>query len=79
MVKDQLLGVSGAAPLCGLLPQTLRARAERGLVPVARRNPLRFKLSTILRYAKTQPALKIGRPRDLVRAARRFHSDIESI
>lgn len=63
---DQLLGVSAAAQITGLLPQTLRARAESGRIPIARRNPLRFRLSAIMRYRESAPALGIGRPRDIV-------------
>jgi len=71
-MEDQLVGVSAAAQITGMLPQTIRARANRGEIRVAARDPLRFRLSTILRYKTSAPPLKIGRPRDAVLAARRL-------
>ena len=53
---DQLIGVSAAAQITGILPQTFRARAESGRLPIARRKPLHFRMSVILRYRETQPA-----------------------
>lgn len=61
------VGPSAAAELLGISAQLLRYRANRGEVRVARRRPMRFRLSDVVEYRATMrpPDGRRGRPRHI--------------
>jgi hypothetical protein len=61
-----LLTVAAASRVLGLSPKLTQYRIERGDMRVARRNPLRVHLASVVAYSKNMPPVdtrKTGRPR----------------
>lgn len=77
----KLLTVSAAAGVLGIPANTLLHRIHRGAIPVARYEPMRFRLADVLAYSERMPAVRPygGRPRIADTLARDMTSKLDKI
>jgi hypothetical protein len=61
----KLVSIEQAASICGVAPHVLRYRVERGDLPVARRMPIRLRVTDVLTYAAALPPIRPYRRKNL--------------